>query len=157
MWFRTRRPAVQTPTRTRTPLRLTASTQLVTAMSDERAWYVIDVSSGAALDSDSAEPELTLPTGRVVRVVAQERPWTLTWRDEQLDPGVTDSGGTLQLRRWHDASTTITVTHHLGLPEGVSWESVTTRQHLLDDAAEAHAKAWVARLSRYAASALGSD
>lgn len=129
---------------------------MTTAISCERAWYVIDIATGARLDSADHGHQLTLPTGRRVTVTGHDRPWTLTWRDPDPGAGTTDSGGSLTLKGWVDSSTTITLTHYLDLPPGTSWSVVTARQELLDAHAKAHARAWVTRFARHGAANTGN-
>lgn len=144
------------PTHTRTPLRLTSETRLTASISPERAWYVIDIATGARLDSADHGHQLTLPTGRQVTVTSHDRPQTLTWQDPSTDAGTTGSGGSFTLQGWIDSSTTITLSHHVDLPVGTPWKAVTARQELLDAQAQAHARAWVTRLARHGAANTGN-
>lgn len=130
---------------------------MTTSVSDARAWYIIDVATGGSLDSADRGHRLTLPTGREVMVTGHDRPSTLAWQDADPETGTTDSGGSLTLKGWIDSSTTITVSHHVNLPEGTRWASVAPRQHLLDEYAKAHAKAWVTRFARHGAANTGTD
>lgn len=150
------RRATAAPTHTRTTLRLTAETRVTISVSCERAWYVIDITTGARLDSADHGHTLTLPTGQEVVVTGHDRPWTLTWQDPEPASGTTDSGGALTLKGWVDSSTTITLSHHLDLPPGTSLTAVGVRQQLLDDQAREHARAWVARLARHGAATIGN-
>lgn len=129
---------------------------MTTSVSDSRAWYIIDVTTGGSLDSAEDGHELVLPTGREVVVTSHERPSTLTWRDAHPDTGTTGSGGLLALKSWIDNSTTINLTHHIDLPSGTSWRLVTARQELLDADVKAHARAWMERLARHGAATTGN-
>lgn len=130
---------------------------MTTSVSDARAWYVVDITTGGRLDGADEGHELTLPTGREVVVTAHERPTTLVWRDAHPDVGTAGSGGVMSLRVWIDNSTTITITHHLDLPSGTSLRAVSARQELLDADVKAHARAWMERLARHGAATTGTD
>lgn len=159
MWsrpLRRRRRTSAAPPHTRTPLRLTAETRLTLSLSCERTWYLIDVGTGARLDSADQGHQLTLPTGLQVTVSDHERPSTLTWQDPHPSPGTTGSGGSLTLKGWIDSSTTITLNHYVDLPPGISRSAVAARQQLLDSDAKGHARAWVTRLARHGAATIGN-
>lgn len=158
MWprpLRRRRASAARPP-TRTPLRLTAESRLTASVSCERAWYLIDIATGAHLDSAEHGHQITLPNGHRVTVTGHDRPSTLTWQDPHPDVGTSGSGGALTLKGWIDNSTTITLSHHVDLPPGTPWRAVTTRQELLDARAAAHARAWVTRLARHGAATTGN-
>ena len=133
---------------------------MTTAISPERAWYVIDIATGARLDDadDAVQGHpLTLPTGREVVLTGQDRPTRLTWADPDPESGTTGSGGAFDLRGWIDSSTTITLSHHVELRAGTSMTAVSTWQQLLKINADTHARAWVERLARYGAATTGTD
>lgn len=130
---------------------------MTTSLSCERAWYVIDIATGAHLDSAESGHRMTLPTGTEVTVTGHDRPWELTWQDPHPRRGTTDSGGSMTLKSWIDSSTTITLKHHLDLPPGCAWRAVNTHQQLLDVQAKNHARAWVPRLARHGSANTGND